>query len=60
MDKSYNFALDHTSIQGLLAKLWGSKVVRVPVGTILGLPLKVLGEKSHLDVGSVASHIVIL
>jgi hypothetical protein len=38
LDKSYNFALDCTSIQGLLAKLWGSKVARVPIGTILGLP----------------------
>jgi len=38
LDESYNFALDCTSIRGLLAKLWGSKVP---------------GEKSHLDVGPV-------
>jgi hypothetical protein len=34
LNKSYNFALDRTSIQGLLAKLWGSKVAKVPVGAI--------------------------
>jgi hypothetical protein len=38
LDESYNFALDLTSIQGLLAKLWGSKIARVLVGAILGLP----------------------
>jgi hypothetical protein len=38
LDKSYNFALDRTSTQGLLAKLWGSKVAKVPVGAISGLP----------------------
>jgi len=26
INESYNFSLDRTSIQGLLAKLWGSKV----------------------------------
>jgi len=41
LDKSYNFASYHTLIQGLLAKLCGSKVAGVP------------GEKSHLDVGPV-------
>jgi len=50
-DKSYNFVLHLTSIWGLLAKLWGSKVAGVPVGVILGVP----GEKSHLDVGPVES-----
>jgi hypothetical protein len=39
-------------IRGLLTKLWGSKVTGVPFGAISGVP----GEKSHLDVGSVASH----
>jgi len=43
---------DLISIQGLLAKLWGSKVTRDPNGAILG----VLGKKSHLDVGFVANH----
>jgi len=39
LDESYNFALDCIAIQGLLAKLWGSKVSRVPFGAISGLPL---------------------
>jgi hypothetical protein len=55
LDKSYNFALDHTSIQGLLAKLWGSKVLGVPQGGISGLPAESPGspgKKSHLDVVS--------
>jgi hypothetical protein len=38
LDESYNFALDHTSIRGLIAKLWGSKVARILVGAISGLP----------------------
>jgi hypothetical protein len=52
LDESYNFASDRTSIRGLLAKLWGFKVPRVPHGGISGLPR----EKSHLDVGPVESH----
>jgi len=36
LDESYKFALDRTSIEGLLAKLWGSKVVEVSVGGISG------------------------
>jgi hypothetical protein len=38
LDESYNFALDCTSIRGLLAKLWGFKVPEVPLGGISGLP----------------------
>ncbi len=52
LDESYNFASDRTSIQGLLAKLWGFKVPRVPQGGISGLR----GEKSHLDMGPMESH----
>jgi len=37
LDESYNFALDCIEIQGLLAKLWGSKVAGVPFGAISGL-----------------------
>jgi len=44
LDETYNFALDCITIQGLFTKLWGSKVAGVS------------GEKSHLDVASVASH----
>jgi hypothetical protein len=39
LDKSYNFALDRTSIRGLLTKLWGSKVAGGLIGAILELPL---------------------
>jgi hypothetical protein len=38
LDESYNFASDCTSIRGLLAKLWDSKVPGVPVGGISRLP----------------------
>ncbi len=55
-DKRYNFALDRISISGLLAKLWGSKVTRVPTWTISGLPLGSPETKTHLDVGFVANH----
>jgi len=56
LDESYNFALDRIAIQGLFAKLWGSKVARVPFGAISGLPLGSPGKKSHLDVASVESY----
>jgi hypothetical protein len=55
LDESYNFALDRIMIRGLLAKLWGSKVGRVPFGAISGLPFGSCGKKSHLDVASVES-----
>jgi hypothetical protein len=45
LNKSYNFASNHTSIGGLLAKLWGSKVARVPAGGISGLPLASPGKE---------------
>jgi len=56
LDKRYNFDLYRTSIGGLIAKLWGSKVTGVPVGGISGLPLGSPGKKSHLDVASVESY----
>jgi hypothetical protein len=56
LDEGYNFALDHILIEGLFAKLWGSKVAGVPTWVILGLPLRSPGTKNHLDVGSVANH----
>jgi len=56
LDESYNFASDHIAIQGLLAKLWGSKVAGVSFGAILGLPLGSPGKNSHLDVASVESY----
>ncbi len=56
LDESYNFASDRTSIRGLLAKLWGSKVPKVPQGGISGLPAGSPGKKSHLDVVSAERH----
>jgi len=38
-NENYNFASNHISIQGLLEKLWGSKVAGVPIGAISRLPL---------------------
>jgi hypothetical protein len=58
LDESYNSALDRTLIRGRLAKLWGAKVTGIFVGAISRLPFGSLGEKSHLNVSSVASHIV--
>ncbi len=55
LDESYNFALDNIAIRGLFAKLWVSKVARVPFGAISGLPRWSLGKNSHLDVASVKS-----
>jgi hypothetical protein len=55
LDEIYNFALYRIAIQGLLAKLWGSKVPGVPFGAISGLPLESPGKNSHLDVASVES-----
>jgi hypothetical protein len=58
LDESYNFALDCTSIRGLVAKLWGSKVVGLLTLAVLGFPLGSPRTKSHLDVGLVERHIV--
>jgi len=41
----HTFASDHISIRGLLAKLWGSKVARVPFGAISGFPLGSPGKE---------------
>ncbi len=38
LDESYNFASDHISIGGFIAKLWGSKVTGIPTWAISGLP----------------------
>jgi hypothetical protein len=55
LNESYNFALNRIAIQGLLAKLWGFKVARVPFGAISRLPFGSPGKNSHLDVGSMES-----
>jgi hypothetical protein len=44
LNESYNFELDRIAIRGLLEKLWGPKVAKVP-----------FGKNSHLDVASVES-----
>jgi hypothetical protein len=51
LDESYNFALDRTSIRGLLAKLWGSKVAGVSVGAISRLPFGNLGREKPFGCG---------
>jgi hypothetical protein len=56
LDKGYNFVLDLISIGGLHTKLWGPKVVGVPMLAISGLPLGSPGTKSHLDVSLVERH----
>jgi hypothetical protein len=58
LDKGYNFALNLIVIRGLYTKLWGSKVVGVPISTISGLPFGSPRTKIHLDVGLVEMHIV--
>jgi len=55
LDETYNFASDRIAIRALLVKLWGSKVLGVPFGAILGLPLGSPGKNNHLDVASVES-----
>jgi hypothetical protein len=56
LDKGYNFVLDLISIRGLHIKLWGPKVVGIPILAISGLPLESPGTKSHLDVGLMERH----
>jgi len=53
LNKRYNFAWDRTSIWSLLAKLWGSIVARVLVGTILKLPLRSPGKEKPFGCGPV-------
>jgi hypothetical protein len=55
-DKGYNFALYLTSIEELHTKLWASKVARVLILGILGLPLGSLKNKWHLGASPMARH----
>jgi hypothetical protein len=48
-DESYNFALDCTSIRGLFAKLWGSKVTGVLIGAISGFSLRNPGKEKSFQ-----------
>jgi len=51
LDESYNFFSDYTSIRGLLAKLWGSKVPRIPIGRISGVPRGSPGREKPFGCG---------
>jgi hypothetical protein len=51
-NEDYNFALELTSIKGLHTKLWASKVAKVSILGISGLP----ETKWHLGAGLVARH----
>jgi len=51
LDEGYTFVLDHTSIRGLLAKLWGSKVTGIPTGAISGLSFGSLGREKPFACG---------
>jgi hypothetical protein len=52
LEEGQTFALDCISIGGLLVKLWGSKVERIPTWVISGLPLKSLETKKPFGCGS--------
>ncbi len=56
-EKSYNFALNLTSIKGLHKKLWAYKVTRFPILKILGFPSWEPWEKWHLGATHMANHI---
>ncbi len=45
LNDRYNFALNHTLIRGLFAKLWGSIVTGVSIGAISELPFRSLGRE---------------
>jgi len=45
LEEGYNFALDLTAIRGLHIKLWDSKVAKVLILRISGLPLGNPGTK---------------
>jgi len=49
--RGYNFVSDRTSIQGLLVKLWRSKVAGVPASAISGLPLGSPGREKSFGCG---------
>ncbi len=51
LDESYNFVVDCTSIWGMFAKLWGSKVAEVLVGAISRLPLGSPGREKPFGCG---------
>jgi hypothetical protein len=56
LDEGYNFVLNFISIQGLHAKLWAPKVVRVLTLAISRLWFESPKTKCHLDVGFMERH----
>jgi hypothetical protein len=56
LHKCYNFSWDLISIWGMHAKLWASKVAKVPIVWISGLPLGSPETKCHLGAGPMAMH----
>jgi hypothetical protein len=56
IDKGYNFALSLTSIKSLHKKLWASKVARIPISKILGLPTWESRDKMTFGCTAVARH----
>jgi hypothetical protein len=60
LDKGYNFSSDLISIKGMHAKLWASKVAKVPVVGISGLPLGNPETKWHLGAYPVTKHKIYL
>ncbi len=58
LDEGHNFASDLILIGGLHTKLWASKVAKISISRISGLPLKSLRKKCHLGAGIMARHTV--
>jgi len=56
LEEGYNFSSYFISIEGLHKKLWASKVARVPISRILGLPTWESWDKMTFGVGPVAKH----
>jgi len=56
LDEGYNFALDLISIRGFRKKLWGPKVIGIPIVGISRLPLRSPRTKWHLGASPVARH----
>ncbi len=55
-DGGYNFSLNFNSIRGLHKELWVSKVTKIPISEILGLPSWESWEKRHLILAPVPNH----
>jgi hypothetical protein len=56
LDEGYNFSWNLLLIERLHAKLWGPKVVEVPILEISGLSFESPETKCHLNVGFMERH----